>query len=235
MKRAISAALLLCFLPLWGEVYWLGPRRGGKSTLEERLEGLLPGVSQTLYTRQINVNNFKSTLKVSAVKGDLEEILIRLKKLKVDKLNLSGGTVRFEIKLPGNMIERYLLIASRKGRPLSCFRMTVPQKLPAPGDWPRLLPTLPGGARITAITELGKGIICGEFQDASEPAYVLFRRADAELRARKYFSAGNEISRPDGGRGDIYFNDRSIIWINFDNNGRGTFFHRPRSENASSL
>ena len=233
MKRLIAAALLLCFLPLRGEVYWLGPRKSGKSTLEERLESVLPGMSQTLYTRQINVNNFKSTMKVSAVKGDLEEILIQLKNLKVEKLNLSGGTVRFETTLPGQKKERFLLIASRKGRPLTCFRMTVPEKLPQIKEWPALLPSLPPGARITAVTELGKGIICGEFQDASEPAYVLFRRTDSELRTKKYFAAGNEISRPDGGRGDIYFNDRSIIWVNFDNNGRGTFFHRPRTETPS--
>ena len=87
------------FFPLCAEVYWLGPgRRGGSGS--DRLPGILPGMEKVLYTSRISVNSFPATVKVSAVRGDIEEIVLQLKKLKVDNLNVSGGTVRFERK-PG--------------------------------------------------------------------------------------------------------------------------------------
>ena len=215
------------FFPLCAEVYWLGPgRRGGSGS--DRLPGILPGMEKVLYTSRISVNSFPATVKVSAVRGDIEEIVLQLRKLKVDNLNVSGGTVRFERKLSEKTVERFLLVSSRKGRPLSCFRMTVPRQLPAPAEWPSELPSLPGGAEITAVTRLGNNSVCGEFRNASEPAYVLLRRADAELRGRKMYAAGNEIALATGGRGDIYFNDKAIVWVTFDCNCRGAFFYRSR-------
>ena len=228
MKKTVLTFLLLWTgASLLGEVYLLGPgfRKGGGT---DRLSGILPGMENELYTSKVNVNSFSGTVKVSAVRGDIEEIILKLKQIKIDNLQISGGTVRFERKLSGNMIERFLLVSSRKGRAVTCFRMTVPERLPAPSEWPSVLPSLPPGAEITAVTQLDGNGICGEFRNASEPAYVLFRRADSELRNRKMYAASNEIALPSGGKGDIYFNDSSIIWITFDDNGRGAFFYRPR-------
>ena len=224
-----GAAVLLAGCTLFAEVYWLGPARG-KGSQTDRLSGVLPGMDDVLYTTKVNVNSFSGTMKVSAVKGNIEEILLQLKKLPVSKLQVSGGTIRFERKFKEGMVERFLLIASRAGRPVSCFRMYVPEKLPAPGQWPKVLPSLPPGAEITAVTQLGEGGICGEFRNASEAAYVIFRRVDSELRSRKLYPAGNEIANRDGGRGDIYFNENTLIWVTVDNNGSGTFFYRPRSK-----
>ncbi|MBE6384957.1 MAG: hypothetical protein E7048_04730 [Lentisphaerae bacterium] len=228
MKKILLTILLTgTVFSLCAEVYWLGPgRRSGSSS--DRIAALLPGIEKVLYTTSVSVNSFPTAVKVSAVRGDIEEIVLQLKKLKVDNLNVSGGTIRFERKLSDRMIERFLLVSSRKGRPLSCFRMTVPRRLPAPSEWPSELPSLPGGAEITAITRLGNNSVCGEFRNASEPAYVLLRRADAELRSRKMYAAGNEIALTTGGRGDIYFNDKAIVWVTFDGKGRGAFFYRPR-------
>ena len=229
MKKVLLMCLLLgTAFSLWSEVYWLGPGRRRPGGVADRVAGILPGMGKVLYTSKVNVNSFASDMKVSAVRGDIEEIVLQLKQLKVDKLNVSGGTVRFEIKLPGGMIERFLLVSSRKGRPVTCFRMTVPAALPPPSEWPSLLPSLPPGAEITAVTQLGNNALCGEFRNAPEPAYVLFRRADAELRNRKMYAASNEIALPSGGRGDIYFNDNAIVWITFDNDGKGVFFYRSR-------
>lgn len=229
MKKTLLTLLLLASaLPLLSEVYWLGPGRRSSVGNTEKLAGILRGMDNVLYTSKVNVNSFLSTMKVSAVQGDIEDIILQLRRLKVEKLNISGGTVRFERALPGKMKERFLLISTRKDRPITCFRMTVPEKLPPPGEWPTVLPSLPPGAEITAVTQLDDKSICGEFRNASEPAYVLLRRADSELRHRKMYAASNEISRPSGGKGDIYFNDNAIVWITFDDNGRGTFFYRPR-------
>ena len=220
--------LLVAASSLWSEVYWLGPGRRSRGGGADNIAGVLPGMENVLYTSKVNVNSFLSTMKVSAVRGDIEDIILQLKQLKVRQLNVSGGTIRFERKLSGGMIERFLLVSSRKGRPLTCFRMTVPERLPAPSEWPAVLPSLPPGAEITAVTQLGGNGVCGEFRNASEPAYVLFRRADSELRQRKMYAASNEIALPSGGKGDIYFNDNAIVWITFDSNGRGVFFYRPR-------
>jgi hypothetical protein len=228
-KRLLTMLFLGAVWALPAEVYWLGPARekGGQS---DRLSAVLPGMEKVLYTTKVNVNSFSGTMKVSAVTGNIEEILLQLKKLPIDKLHVSGGTVRFQRKLKNGMIERFLLIASRPGRPISCFRMFVPEKAPSPGQWPSVLPALPPGAEITAVTQLGEGGICGEFRNASEPAYVVFRRVDSEMRSRKLYAAGNEIANRDGGRGAIYFNENTLVWVTVDNNGNGTFFYRPRKK-----
>ena len=228
-KLFLTGAFLLALFTLPAEVYWLGPARG-KGGQTDRLSGVLPGMDNVLYTTKVNVNSFSGTMKVSAVKGNIEEILLQLKKLPVSKLQVSGGTIRFERKFKEGMVERFLLIASRANRPVSCFRIYVPEKLPAPGQWPKVLPSLPPGAEITAVTQLGEGGICGEFRNASEAAYVIFRRVDSELRSRKLYAAGNEIANRDGGRGDIYFSENALVWVTIDNNGSGTFFYRPRKK-----
>ncbi len=230
MKKKIwiimAAAALM---DLAAEVYLLGPGRNtpGKGDL---LGGVLPGFEKVLFKEKITVNSFGTALEVSAVKGKLEEIIPLLKKLKVSKLNTAGGTVRFERKL-GNtgMVERFLLVASREGRPLTCFRMEVPEKLPLPPAWPSELPPLPPGAEITAVTRLGNGGICGEFKNAQEPPYVLLRRVDALMRNRKMFPAGNEIASRSGGTGEIFYDEKSIVWVNFSSTGNGAFFYRKRS------
>lgn len=231
MKRIILTAwLVTAAMHLCGEVYWRGtPRQGGRSSGTRVVEGLLPGMEKLLYTREITVNGHKTVLEVSAVKGNIEDMVISLRKIKVDKLNISGGTIRFERKssVPG-MVERFLLIATRKNHPVSCFRVLVPEKLPAPLHWPQELPPLPPGAVITAVTRLGDESVCGEFRNASEPAYVQLRRVDSFLRGRKMTAASNEIASRDGGKGEIYFDKNAVIQVNFDDGGRGVFLYRRR-------
>ena len=228
-KKIFLAALLAgAFFQLSAEVYWLGPgRRVSKGS--DRIAGLLPGLEKVLYSQKITVNNCPVPLEVSAVKGNIEDIALSLKALKVDKLNISGGTLRFE-RPAGESVERFLLVASRKNRPVTCFKMTVPKELPPPGDWPSELPPLPPGAEITAVTRLENGAVCGEFKNAAEPPYVLLRRVDALLRNRKMFPAGNEIASRDGGKGEIFFDKSSIVLVNFSHTGHGMFFYRKRSK-----
>ena len=228
MKKLLLNILFLsaALLPLHAEVYWLGPGRGVRSA--DKLAGVLPGMEKVLYTGKITVNSYAAQLEVSAVRGDVEEIALQLKRMKAAKLSLSGGTIRFERKLPSGMIERFLLIASRRNRPLTCFRMKVPEKLPPPAEWPSELPPLPPGAEITAVTRLGDGGVCGEFRNAQEPPYILLRRVDAQLRNRQMFAAGDEVTARNGGRGEIFYSKKAIIWVNFSDTGHGAFFYRTR-------
>lgn len=227
-KSALSIVLgVLVLLPLKAEVYLLGPRQG-RENAGEKLAALLPGSEKVLHSERITVNSHPALLEVAAVKGDMEEIAALLRKMKVSGLNISGGTLRFERKLPNGMKERYLLIGTRQGRPLTLFKMTLPEKLPGPEQWPPELPPLPPGAEMTAVTRLGDGGICGEFRNAREPAYILLRRVDSLLRNRKMYPAGNEIASVSGGRGEIFYDKNAIIWVNFSDSGHGAFFYRRR-------
>lgn len=229
MKKFIFAMLLAGALSdLGAEVYLLGPGRGryGQGDI---LEGVLPGMEKVLHKEKISVNSHETRLEVSAVRRDIEEIALLLKKMKVEKLQISGGTIRFERKVKNSsLVERFLLVASRKNRPVTCFRILVPDKLPPPAHWPPELPPLPPGAVITAVTRLADGGICGEFRNAQEPAYVQLRRVDAQMRNRKMFPAGNEIGSKSGGRGEIFYDRRSIVWVSFSDTGHGAFFYRRR-------
>ena len=230
MKKVIFGALLLsAALPLCSEVYWRGAPRNRGIPGSEALSGILPGMEKVLYTRDITVNDHKTLLEVSAVNGKIEEIVPMLKKIGIRKLNISGDTVRFERKssYPG-MVERFLLIATRKNQPVTCFRVLVPEKLPPPSQWPSELPPLPVGAVISSVTRLGDETVCGEFSNASGPAYVQLRRVDSFLRGRKMVAASNEIASKNGGRGEIFFDKNAIIQVNFDDSGYGVFIYRRR-------
>lgn len=222
----ILTASVIFLFEAAAEVYWLGPGRSGKA---DKLPAIMPGMEKVLYKEKITVNSVPVVMEVSAVTEKLENIIPLLKRNKVNKLNFSGDTLRFERPYGKNTVERFLLIRSRQDRPLTCFRMLVPKKLPAPEMWPSELPALPPGAEITAITRFSNGGVCGEFSNAGEAPYILLRRVDSELRGKNMYSAGNEIASRSGGRGDIYFDKNSIIWVNFHESGRGAFFYRKRN------
>ena len=218
-------------LTLNAEVYWLGPRRGssGPGGGAGSVAALLPGAEKELFTEKITVNGFPCIMKVSAVKVPMDELWPLLRKSKLENLSRSGGTVRFQLPAGEKMKERFLLVAPRDPRkPLTCFRMLVPEKLPAVSSWPAELPALPPGAEITPVTRFGSGGVCGEFWNAQEPPYVLLRRVDSELRGKKMYCADNEVTLPSGGRGGIYFDRERIVWVTFGESGAGSFFSRRR-------
>lgn len=226
IRKILILLLISAVLEVTAEVYLPGPgRRSGKT---DKLPAILPGVEKVLFRENITVNSFPVVMEISAVKEKMENVAELLKRSKVDKLTAAGDTLRFERPWNRDMIERFLIIRSRADRPLTCFRMVVPKKLPAPEQWPAELPALPPGAEITAVTRFSNGGVCGEFRNAGEPAYILLRRVDSELRGRKMFPAGNEIATRSGGRGDIYFDKNSIVWVTFHESGQGAFFHRKR-------
>ncbi|MBR7139118.1 MAG: hypothetical protein IKD44_06195 [Lentisphaeria bacterium] len=228
IKQALAILMAAAAFELTAEVYLLGPGRG-RNAADRELSAVLPGVEKILHSERITVNSFASTLEVSAVKKDIEEIALLLKRMKADKLAISGGTIRFERKVKGSaLVERYLLIASRKDRPVTCFKMLVPEKLPPPQEWPSELPPLPAGAVITAVTRLADGGICGEFRSAPQAPHILLRNVDALMRNRKMFPAGNEIASRNGGRGEIFFDKNAIVWVTFSDSGNGAFFYRRR-------
>ena len=224
--KTIFLLLGAAALPLGAEVYWLGP--GRKAGASDRIAALLPGMEKVLFTEKITVNGFPCAMEVSAVNAKMDELVVMLRKLKAENLSFSGNTLRFQ-RPAGKMKERFLLIGSRRpDRPLTCFRMLVPEKLPPPEKWPAELPSLPPGAKITAVTRFGSGGVCGEFRNAQEPPYILLRRADSELRGKKMYAAGNEVASRYGGRGEIYFDKNTIVWVNFHESGAGCFFSRRR-------
>ena len=227
MKK-ILLILAAAALELGAEVYLLGPGRS-KGSAGDFIAGILPGVEKVLFSQKITVNSHAAVLDVSAVSRDFEEIALLLKQAKAEKLSISGGTLRFERKIPGSSyVERFLLVASRKNRAVTCFRMLVPEKLPPPEKWPSELPPLPPGAVATAVTRLGDGGICGEFRSAQEPPHQMLRRVDSLMRDKKMFPAGNEIASRNGGRGEIFYDKNAIVWVTFNDNGQGAFFYRRR-------
>ena len=230
-KLLLAFAAAALGFALNAEVYWLGPRRGssGPGGGAGNVAALLPGAEKVLFTEKITVNGFPGTMEVSAVKVPMDELWPLLRKSKVEHLSRSGGTVRFQLPAGEKMKERFLLIAPRDPRkPLTCFRMLVPEKLPAVSSWPAELPALPPGAEITAVTRFGSGGVCGEFRNAQEPPYVLLRRVDSELRGKKMYCADNEVTQASGGRGGIYFDAERIVWVAFGESGAGSFFSRRR-------
>ena len=73
IKQALAILMAAAAFELTAEVYLLGPGRG-RNAADRELSAVLPGVEKILHSERITVNSFASTLEVSAVKKDIEEI-----------------------------------------------------------------------------------------------------------------------------------------------------------------
>ena len=138
---------------------------------------LVPGVEQRGEHREsLLFNGLRLEMTVSRISTPFDELVRHLSvQLKPEELIRSGGTLRVSRPLGGGRMERYLLIDSGPGKPVTAFRVVTPEKLPKPPRWPSGLPRLPVGAEPVQVIEFCRtGNLYVSFRAASgEPAELL--------------------------------------------------------------
>lgn len=231
MKRGAALALALLLAPgLRAEVFTLRPHRdGAKGEGAAGFAELIPGVEQRGEHREpLLFNGLRLEMTVTRISTPFDELARLLaERLKPGELIRSGGTLRVIRPLGDGRVERYLLIDSGPGQPVTAFRVITPEKLPKPPHWPAKLPRLPVGAEPVQVLEFGRtGNLYGSFRSASGEPAELLRSTTAELRAAGWIPAAGEASPEIGGRGDLFLDaaNHRIAWVNFAPGGIGSFY-----------
>ena len=234
-----AAAILLGVLAasacvLRAEVFLLRPLGsrgdGGSRASALPLAAALPGLENAspLFREPLKVNGRSFTLELFRSSADFDEMRRFLRSRGVHFAE-SGDTLRCAAKLPDGSLERLLVVRSPGRGPATVFRIAGPPGIPPVPSWPQELPSLPPGVRPVQVIELLKsGSVYGIFENAGSDGRAAFRSVDSFLRARGWLPAGNEGSPLIGGSGDMYFNRREkrIVWVTFDDDGRGAFYSR---------
>ncbi len=211
------------------EVFTLWPWRGSGG-VQARLEGI-PGIStEPLYKEKLTVNGVPLELEVYAIDFDFSALEAWLKaRLRPENLFREGDTIRVTYRLADNYLDRWLLIGSGPGKPVACFRISAPEKLPEPAGWPGELPPLPDGATPVQVIHLeGRDGWYGSFSGGSgEPEWQLRSTAD-RLKNEGWSAVGDEARPSIGGTGDLFLRarPRTLLWVIFNKNG-GSFYSRP--------
>lgn len=231
MKRGAALALALLLAPgLRAEVFTLRPLRdGGNGGRAAGFDELVPGVEQRGEHREsLLFNGLRLEMTVSRISTPFDELVRHLSvQLKPEELIRSGGTLRVSRPLGGGRMERYLLIDSGPGKPVTAFRVVTPEKLPKPPRWPSGLPRLPVGAEPVQVIEFCRtGNLYGSFRAASGEPAELLRSTAAGLRAAGWIPAAGEAAPEISGRGDLFLDtaNRRIAWVNFAPGGIGSFY-----------
>ncbi len=225
MKKFILFAALCCMMPLHAEVFTLWPwKPGANEQVHRRLESL-PGLSQEpLLTEELEINGVTLTLETFRADGDSGEILRFLKNaFSAGNLQIGNDTIRLAYKLPGGWIDRWLLIGSEEGKPVTVFRISAPEKLPQT-VWPQELPPLPAGAvPVQVIRFVRRGGWYGSFENAPENPAGNLRQTASILQSEGWLAAANESSL--GGSGDLFLlpGGRGIAWVCYSGT-RGAFY-----------
>lgn len=230
--KPVVGFLLLCFagaLPLCGEVFTLWPwKPSGNAELRQRLESL-PGMSsEPLYTEELEINGRSLVLEAYRADAEFAELLRMLAaRFPAESLQFGGDTIRLTFRLPDGRIDRWLLIDSGAGKPVTVFRVSAPEKLPEP-VWPEALPPLPPGATPSQVVHFSdRGAWYGAFENAPDDPAGNLRAVEARLRSEGWIAAGNESAS--GGSGDLFLkpDGRGIAWVCFSGT-RGAFYCRSR-------
>ncbi len=231
MRRAAGLLLLLLLTSaLRAEVFTLRPHRNGAGNgAVAEISELLPGAEQRGEHREmLRFNGLRLEMTVSRILTPFDELARLLAgQLKPEELTRSGGTLRVNHPLGDGRVERYLLIDSGPGKPVTAFRVVTPEKLPKPPHWPSGLPRLPLGAEPVQVIEFGRtGNLYGSFRAASGEPEELLRSTAAELRATGWTPAAGEASPEIDGRGDLFLDtaNRRIAWVSFAPGGIGSFY-----------
>ena len=233
MKRKIVLLILFIGLAisLRSEVFTLWPWKGGGTSSRESLAETIPGVGPVLHTEKMSVNGVDLELTVSAINTDfvtLTEFLLRT--FQPENLQFGPGSVKTAYQIGGNLVERWLMVDGGPGKPVTFFRITSPEKLPAPGEWPSELPELPPGAAVEQIIRFpGRNAVYGSFRNSGGDPAALLRTVSDRLQLTGWTPLGREAETLSGGSGEIFLrsDEKKILWVNFGSNGAGAAYTRP--------
>ncbi len=216
----IMAALLLsmALTPLQAEVFTLWPW-SGKGEAQARVE-TIPGFSeQDALTEPIEINGVPLELRISRVNGSFSEVLTALLlRFKPENLQVFSDTVRVTYPLPGGELDRWLLVDSGPGSPVTVFRLTTPATMPGDVPWPHELPAPPAGTRVDQVIRFAKRGSCYvsfHYEDQS-PEYLLGQYT-ATLAAAGWQPVGHEAAPGQNGTGDLFLrtDPRALLWLSF--------------------
>ncbi len=227
----ILTMLLGLMLPIQGEVFTLWPYSGGGSAKSYKLESL-PGIDpKILYSEPMIVNGARMDLEVYRINSIYDNLILFLKSNFDSKdLQAAGDTIRVAFKVNDKQVERWLIVFSGEGKPLTLFRVVSPLQLPEPGEWPALLPPLPPGARITKVVEFSKRkSVYGFFKGGEVTPDALLRSTSDYLRTNGWQPVGNEADSSIQGNGDLFLRVKSheLMWVNYGASGTGACYTRP--------
>ncbi len=232
MRKIVFVFILILFsIVIQAEVFTLRPYSGGGSVLESKVD-LIPGIDrEILFTEPVIVNGTDLKLEVRRINSTFDNLILFLKK-NFDRKELcaAGDTVRVAYKTGKNQVERWLVVNSGDGKPLTMFCITSPLKLPKPGEWPSSLPPLPVGAEITRIVEFPRRkAVYGSFENSASTPEQLLRSTSDFLRGNGWQAAGNEADPSIQGNGDLFLRakPRELMWISYGADGNGACYTRP--------
>lgn len=224
--------LTLLIVTVWtlaapAEVFTLWPYRGGSGS-RPRVEMPWDLSEKPILTEPLEVNGLPLILHISSIGGTFEELATLLRKhFDSSELEFAKGTIRIAYRLPDGQIDRWLLIASGGGKEHTLFRITAPEKLPPPGDWPHELAPLPPGAKVRQIIRFSKrNAVYGTYTGASDDPVLRHRAAASQLRTLGWQPIGNEDVPAIGGNGDLFLNPvtRALLWVSAGKEGRGSSY-----------
>ena len=173
MRKSIFVFIMfLFFFAVRAEVFTLWPYSSGGSVLSSKVEPMI-------------VNGVRLKLEVRRIDSTFDNLILFLKgNFDPKELRAAGDTIRVAYKTGENQVERWLIVNSGDGKPLTMFCITSPLKLPGPGEWPASLPPLPVGAKAVQVVEFpGRKAVYGSFENSGNSPKQLLRNTSDFLLA----------------------------------------------------
>ncbi len=231
MKYLLLLISALFLLPLRGEVFTLWPFSGGGASASGSLAREIPGIKDPLFSEAMTVNGINLNMTVSPVDIAFTELLeYLLNRFKPENLRTGSDEIRVAYKIGDNTVERWLFVNSGPGKPVTLFRVSSPESIPQPKDWPAALPPLPDGAIPTQVIYFpGRKASYGSFQNAGASKEQSMRQLNDQLKAQGWQPVGKEGEPQINGTGDIFIRrkPRQILWADFGELGTGAFYTKP--------
>lgn len=232
MRKSIFVFIMfLFFFAVRAEVFTLWPYSGGGSVLSSKVDSI-PGIDrEILLIEPMIVNGVRLKLEVRRIDSTFDNLILFLKEnFDPKELRAAGDTIRVAYKTGEKQVERWLIVNSGDGKPLTMFCITSPLKLPGPGEWPASLPPLPVGAKAVQVVEFpGRKAVYGSFENSGNSPEQLLRNTSDFLRSRGWQAAGNEADPSIQGNGDLFLraNPRELMWVSYGAAGNGAYYTRP--------
>jgi hypothetical protein len=229
MKTGIKIFYLLiaifCICPfIRGEVFTLYPRslsgEGGDS-----VDVLNP---KNILSEPVIINGVKLTLDIGMIDMELEELLFGLKKFFPNaKIAANSNSILIKQTLKDGMRRRILLVCPGAGLPILQFSLLFPAKMPEKINWPEQLPRTADGIPQQYMYFPNRKAYYGVFKTGGRAADALLE-ITGSLRANGWREVSSEAVLPEG-RGEIFFRDnpRSLMLVNFDDDGTAVVYTRP--------
>ena len=229
MKIAGIIGILLTALLVQGDVFTLRPLRG--SGRIHRSGALLESVNKSVMHKEtFSVNGVSLEMEIFRCEDSFDTLLAGLKKIfQKEEWEAEGSTLRVGYRIGSGMVERWLIIREQDGKAV-LFRITAPENLPRPGEWPAELPPLPAGAEAVQIMHFpARKSVYGSFRNAENSPQQILRSQTRYLESNNWIAAGAEAALQEGSRGDLFIRTRfgrEIIWLNSAEDGTGNCYYK---------